>query len=136
MNARTRGAAAVIATVAALGATAPAYASGGHDDNGRQGGGAKAVRASSSCAGGAMKLKSKHDDGRIEVELELDTNRKSQRWSVRLLDGATVWKGKRTTHAPSGSFSVEKSIADRAGKDHVKVRVARGGTACSARLTV
>ena len=137
MNARSRGAVAVIATVAALGATAPAYASGGHDDHGGQGGGGEAVRVSSSCAGGALKLKAKHDDGRIEVELELDTNRKSQRWSVRLLDdGATVWKGKRTTHAPSGSFSVEKRIADRAGKDHVKVRVARGGTVCSAHLTV
>jgi hypothetical protein len=142
MNARNRGAAtiissAVIATVAALGATAPAYASGGHDDNGGHGGGGKAVRASSTCAGGSLKLKAKHDDGRIEVELELDTNRNAQRWSVRLLDdGVTVWKGKRTTHAPSGSFSVEKRIANRAGKDHLKVRVARGGTVCSARLAV
>jgi len=36
----------------------------------------------------------------------------------------------------SGSFSVEKRIANRAGKDHLKVRVARGGTVCSARLAV
>jgi hypothetical protein len=138
MNARTRGLAAAIATVAALGSAAPAFASGGHDDHGgsRHGGGT-AVRASSSCASGALRLKAKHDDGRIEVEVELDTNHAGQRWSVRLLDeGTTVWKGKRTTHAPSGSFSVEKRIADRAGTDDLKVRVARGGTVCAVRLGV
>jgi hypothetical protein len=133
MNARRRGLAAVIATVAALGSAAPAYASGGHGGKG----GGTSVRASSSCATGALRLKAKHDDGRIEVELELDTNRVGQRWSARLLDdGVTVWKGKRTTQAPSGSFSVEKRIANRAGADHLKVRVARAGTVCAVRLDV
>ena len=137
MNARTRGAAALVATIAALGAAAPAHASGGGDDHGRHGGGNKAVTSSVKCGGGVLKLKAKHDDARIEVEAEVDTNRNGQRWSVRLVDnGHTVWRGKRITHAPSGSFSIEKRIADRRGKDVITVRVARGRTVCSTRVTV
>ena len=142
MYAPRRGAAALIATVAAsaaLAAAAPAYASGGADDHGGRArhGGASAVRSSSSCATGVVRLKAKHDDARIEVEAEVDTNRNGQRWSVRLVDnGHTVWRGKRITHAPSGSFSIEKRIADRRGKDVITVRVARGRTVCSTRVTV
>src|SRR6059058_4099712 len=108
MNAR-RSAVALIATVAASAALAtsgPAYASGGSDDHGRHGGGkASVVRASHSCSTGVIKLKAKHDDGRIEVETEVDTNRKGQTWSVQLRhNGVSVFKGKRTALAPSGSF--------------------------------
>ena len=129
MNARRTTAVALTATVVAsvaVGAAAPANAKGGD-----------AVRASKSCSTGVLKLKAKHDDGRLEVEVEVDTNRNGQKWAVRILDnGVTAWKGSRTTHAPSGSFSVEKRIADKAGKDVVKVRVARGTTVCSTQVTV
>jgi hypothetical protein len=136
MNARSRSAAALVAAVAALGTAAPAYASGGADDHGRHGGGSKAATASVKCAGGVLKLKAKQDDGRIEVEAEVDTNRNGQRWSMRIVDnGKTAWKGSRVTHAPSGSFSVEKRIANRKGKDVVTVRVARRGTVCATRVT-
>jgi len=84
-----------------------------------------------------IKLKAKHDDGRIEVEAEVDTNRKGQTWSVQLRDnGHTVFKGKRTTHAPSGSFSIEKRIANRAGKDTITVRATRGSKSCSTKVTL
>jgi hypothetical protein len=130
MNARRTSAAALVATVAAsvaVGVATPAYAKGGHD----------AVRSSKACSTGTLKLKAKHDDGRIEVEAELDTNRNAQRWAIRILDnGVTAFKGARTTHAPSGSFSVEKRIANRAGTDVIKVRVARGSTVCSTQVRV
>jgi len=131
MNARRTSAAALVATVAAsvaVGVATPAYAKGGGGD---------AVRTSKACSTGTLSVKAKHDDGRIEVEAELDTNRNGQRWAIRILDnGATAWKGARTTHAPSGSFSVEKRIANKAGTDVIKVRVARGRTVCSARVAV
>jgi hypothetical protein len=130
MNARRTSAAALVATVAAsvaVGVATPAYAKGGGD----------AVRTSKACSTGTLKLKAKHDDGRIEVEAELDTNRNGQKWAIRILDnGVSAWKGTRTTHAPSGSFSVEKRIANKAGTDVVKVRVARGKTVCSAQVAV
>jgi hypothetical protein len=129
MNVRRTSAAALVATVAAsvaVGVATPAYAKGGD-----------AVRASKACSTGTLKLKAKHDDGRIEAEVEVDTNRNGQRWAVRILDnGVTAWKGARTTHAPSGSFSVERRIANKAGKDVIKVRVARGKTVCSTSVTV
>jgi hypothetical protein len=130
MNARRTSAAALVATVAAsvaVGVATPAYAKGGGD----------AVRTSKACSTGTLKLKAKHDDGRIEVEAELDTNRNGQRWAIRILDNnVSAWKGAATTHAPSGSFSVEKRIANRAGTDVVKVRVARGKTVCSLAVRV
>ena len=135
MNAR-RSAAAILATVAALSASAPAYASGGADDGGKHGGGS-AVRASHACYGGVIKLKAKHDDGRIEVEAEVDTNRNGQTWTVQLRDNSvSVFKGKRSTHAPSGSFSLERRIANRAGKDTITVRATRGSRACATKVTV
>ena len=141
MNARRRSALTLVATIAtsaALAASGPAYASGGSDDHGRHGGG-KSSRVSSShaCGTGVIKLKAKHDDGRIEVEAEVDTNRKGQTWSVQLRDnGHSVFKGKRTTHAPSGSFSIEKRIANRAGKDTITVRATRGSKTCATKVTL
>jgi hypothetical protein len=128
MNA-SRFALAVAATVAvatvAVG-SAPAYAKGGD-----------AVRASKSCSTGVIKVKAKFDNGRIEAEGEVDTNRNGQVWSVKLVDdGVTVWSGKGTTHGPSGSFSVQKRIANRAGTDTVTFRATRGGTVCSAKVSL
>ena len=124
MNARRLAlvlAATVAATTVSMGA-APAFAKGGGDD----------VRSSHACSTGVIKLKAKHDDGRIEVEAEVDTNRNGQVWSVKLVDnGVTTFSGQRTTVAPSGSFSVEKRIANRSGLDKITVRATRGSIVCS-----
>jgi hypothetical protein len=62
------------------------------------------------------KLKLSPEDGRIEVEFEVDQNRNGQTWNVRLKqDGVTFWSGQKTTRAPSGSFEVRKLASDRAG---------------------
>ena len=105
---------------------APAYAKGGD-----------AITSSKACSTGVIKLKAKHDDGRIEVEVEVDTNRRGQVWSVTLTDnGVTAWSGRRTTHAPSGSFSVNKRIANRAGTDVISVRATRGSVVCVTQLSL
>ena len=57
----------------------------------------------------SSKLKVKTDDGRLEVEFEVDQNRSGDKWKVRLRnDGTTFFRGKRTTGGASGSFSVER----------------------------
>ena len=98
------------------------------------------MRTSGTCSQGATwKLKAKTDDGRLEVELEVDSNRVGQSWSVRLKDnGVLVWSGTRTTLAPSGSFEVERRIANRAGTDTITAyaRHAASGQTCSARLVI
>ena len=58
---------------------------------------------------------------------------------VRLKDsGVLVWSGTRTTLAPSGSFEVERRIANRAGTDTITAyaRHATSGQTCSARLSL
>ena len=125
MNARRLAialAAMMAATTVSLGSAAPALARGGGHD----------VRSSHSCGTGIIKLKAKHDDGRLEVEAEVDPNRNGQVWTVKLVDnGVTAFSGNRTTVAPSGSFSVEKRIPDRSGVDRITVRATRGSVVCA-----
>ena len=91
-----------------------------------------------SCSNGAdWKLKAKNDDGRIEVEFEVDQNVAGRRWNVVLRrDGAVVFRGVRTTRPPSGSFSINRRIANPAGSDRI-VAVARTprGAVCRGALT-
>ena len=93
-----------------------------------------------SCTGASdWKLKAKPDDGRLEVEFEVDSNRNGQVWSVRMTDnGVQVFSGTRTTQPPSGSFSVERRIANRAGADTIRARAtnARTGESCTGNLQI
>ncbi|MBM6405530.1 hypothetical protein JQN72_14890 [Phycicoccus sp. CSK15P-2] len=95
------------------------------------------VRTSGTCSSGATwKLKAKGDDGRLEVELEVDSNRVGQTWSWSLSDnGVRVGSGTARTTAPSGSFEVERRVANRAGTDTITAtaRHAASGQTCRAR---
>jgi hypothetical protein len=80
-------------------------------------GGSPAVIHTGSCSAATdWKLKLKKDDGRIEVEFEVDQNRNNRTWNVQLQqDGTTFWSGRAVTRAPSGSFEVRRLATDRAG---------------------
>jgi hypothetical protein len=86
-----------------------------------------------SCTDGARwKLKVKSDDGRLEVEGEVDSNVSGQTWSWRIKDnGSVAASGSAKTGGRSGSFSVERKIADRAGTDKVTFRASHAGEVCS-----
>jgi hypothetical protein len=106
-------------------AAGPAAAKGGNDGVERRG---------NCTATTDWKLKAKPDDGRIEVEFEVDSNRNGQTWAVRIADnGVQVFSGNRITQAPSGSFEVERRIANRAGVDHIRATAhnARSGETCT-----
>ena len=79
------------------------------------------VKTSGTCSSGShWKLKAGVRDSGIETEFEVDSNKNGQVWSVRLTDnGVQVFAGKKTTVAPSGSFSVSRHIANRAGTDRI-----------------
>ena len=90
------------------------------------------VLRNGTCSDGASwKLKAKTEDaGRIEVEFEVDQNVNGRRWTVTITrDGVRVFRGVRTTRPPSGSFSVNRRIANPAGSDRI---VAVGRTASGA----
>ena len=111
----------------ALVATAPADAKGSD----------YRVIRTGQCSGSATwKLKAKSDDGRIEVEFEVDSNRSGQAWdAVIRRDGNRVWSGSRTTQGASGSFSVERRISNSAGDDVIVGRATHGSQVCRGQVT-
>jgi len=127
----------IAALVAGLLALAPtAVASGG----GGGGGGNKATVKRGACtASSTWKLKVKPDDGRIEVEFEVDQNRAGKRWRVSFTqNGSQAFSGIRTTVAPSGSFSVRRLLAAAAGQNRIVAyaKALQGGESCRATLAV
>lgn len=114
----------------ALAGAGPAAAKGG--------GGGGDVRASGHCSAASVwKLKAKPDNGRIDLELEIDTPRIGQAWAVGITDNRVrVFSGTRTTRAPSGSFTVELLAPNRAGADNFvgTARNTRTGETCTARV--
>ena len=89
------------------------------------------------CTGqSASKLKLSAENGRIEVEFEVDQNRNGVRWNVVLTrNGARVAQLARVTRSPSGSFEARRVIANSAGADVVRATAHRAGETCSARAT-
>ena len=107
--------------------SAAANAKGGND-----------VRKSGSCsATSTWKLKAKPDNGRIELEAEVDSNHVGQVWDWTIKhDGGTATKGSGTTHGASGSFTVKRRMSDKAGTDHFVFRAERRATGAVCRGTV
>jgi len=99
--------AAASAALAPLLVGAPALA--GDDDVVRRGG----------CSGATdWKVKASPEDGRLEVEAEVDSNRTGQTWRWRLKhNGSLSASGTATTGGASGSFEVRRVLVDVAGTD-------------------
>ena len=78
------------------------------------------IKEGSCSAASTWKLKAKPDNGRLEVQFEVDENVVGDTWRVRLTDNGTLFfKGRRTTKAPSGSFEVTARTANQAGTDRI-----------------
>jgi hypothetical protein len=89
------------------------------------------------CTGSSTaKLKLSPEDGRIEVEFEVDQNRDGVPWRVVLTRvGLKVAQLTRVTRGPSGSFTARRVLANRPGGDVVRASASRNGERCSARAT-
>ena len=81
------------------------------------------------------KLKLSEENGRIEVEFEVDQNRNGVRWTVTLTrNGARFARLSRTTRPPSGSFEARALARNAAGAEVIRGRaVSPSGEVCSAR---
>lgn len=106
--------------LALLAPTAPAVAG---DDR---------VERTGSCSQGARwDLKVKTDDGRLEVEGEVDSNRNGQLWSWKLVhNGSVSARGTATTTGPSGSFTRERRLVNLRGTDEVVFVARHNGQTC------
>jgi hypothetical protein len=86
------------------------------------------------CSGRSdRKLKLSEENGRIEVEYEVDQNRVGDVWQVRIRhDGGLVFAGRRTARGPSGSFEVRLVQRNRVGNDMFRGRAVntRTGETC------
>lgn len=102
---------------------APPASAGGDDDR---------VIRTGSCSGSAdWKLKVKTDDGRLEVEGEVDSNRRGQEWRWAIVhNGSVSARGRAVTQGVSGSFSIERRIVNLRGTDRVVFRAVRGSQVC------
>jgi hypothetical protein len=83
-----------------------------------------------SCSGRSdWKLKLSPEDGRIEVQFEVDSNVNGQTWHVRIRqNGERIFAGTRVTKAPSGSFEVRKLTNNTAGTDRFRARAINAAT--------
>jgi len=114
----TRRIAATSSIVLAFGAVTVLPAAAAH------GGGGHEVERRGNCAGSTdWKLKAKSDDGRIEVEAEIDSGVSGQVWVWRILhNGGVSAKGRATTKPPSGSYEVRRLLIDASGVDRIGIR--------------
>ena len=77
-----------------------------------------------SCSGSSdWKLKLSPEDGRLEVEFEVDQNVSGDTWRVRIRHGDTlVFRGTETTGGASGSFTTRIVEDDLAGTDAFRAK--------------
>jgi hypothetical protein len=101
-------------------------------------GGNDGKRVAGTCSkGSTAKLKVKPDNGRLETEFEVDQNRNGVTWKVTIKrNGRTAVSTNATTRAPSGSFSVQRRIANGSGSDRITAKATRAGETCTASVTI
>jgi hypothetical protein len=92
------------------------------------------VRRGGQCTGASTaKIKLSEENGRIEIEFEVDQNRNGIRWNVVLRrNGAVIRRASRVTRAPSGSFELRALAANGAGADRISATATRRGERCAA----
>jgi len=110
--ARTIAGAAVATAVLSL--AAPPALARNNDDRERRG----------SCSGSTdWKVKVGPENGRLEVEGEIDSSRRGQTWRWRLYhNGSLSAHGLRTTSSSSGSYKIRRISVDLRGTDRFTLR--------------
>jgi hypothetical protein len=95
------------------------------------------LRVGTCTAASTSKIKLSEENGRVEVEFEVDQNRNGVRWTVVLRrEGKRIARLVRTTRPPSGSFEARVVTANGPGADTFAARgVSLRGEVCTARAT-
>jgi hypothetical protein len=102
-----------------------------------KGGGGGVTRQGSCSAAADWKLSVKPEDGRLQVEFEVEHAKPGSTWSVRMADnGTNFFTGSRTA-SNLRKFEVRKLTNNRAGADKVTARATNmaSGQVCNATAT-
>ena len=96
------------------------------------------VRVAGTCTkASSAKLKLSAEDGRIEIEFEVDQNRVGRTWVVVIRqNGAVIRRLTKVTRTPSGSFEARVVTRNRVGADRFVASASRSGETCSARAAI
>ena len=117
----------ILATLAAVLAVSPASAKDDRD-----------VRVAGTCTtSSTSKLKLSPENGRIEVEFEVDQNRNGVAWRVQLFrNGVRVTSTTATTRGPSGSFEARRVVSRAGSPTRIRAVATRAsGERCTARAS-
>jgi hypothetical protein len=91
--------------------------------------GGDVIRTGNCTAASDWKLKLSPENGRIEVEFEVDQNRNGKTWNWSLKrNGVRFAHGQATTQAPSGSFEVRRLTNNGSGPDVIRARATNPAT--------
>ena len=103
----------------------------------RGGGNDRDVRVTRRCsASSTAKLKLSPEDGRVEVEFEVDENRNGSTWGVTLTrNGTRILSRSAVTKRPSGSFEVRRVTAAGSPRTTVVAVARRAATGETCRVT-
>ncbi len=125
------GTGAALAALSLAAAAGPALAD---DDDDRD------VERTARCSmGSEVKLDLSPENGRVEVEVEVDENRNGSRWSVVAnRNGSRIITRTAVTRAPSGSFEVRRVVAPGSPRTTVVAVAKRAATGevCRIRATL
>lgn len=90
---------------------------------------AAVIRSGSCSANSGWTLKLSHENGRIEVEFEVDSHVNGKTWHVQIRENdSLIFSGDRVTQAPDGSFEVRKLAPETSGTDSFRARAVNAAT--------
>lgn len=78
-------------------------------------------------AGAKVEYEVDKDDGRFEVELDIDNAKRGTKWRVMLFHDGKRYYNKLSTAPRDGDIEVERNRGNTAGKDVFTLRVHRAG---------
>jgi hypothetical protein len=99
---------------------------------------ASAVEKSGRCGGAKFELSVEKDDGRFEVEADVDNAKPGSRWRVVLRHDGKRFYNKVRRADREGDISVDRNRRNTAGKDVFRLSVKKVGThkTCSRKITL